>query len=103
MDRPDVRNPELLKAMAAVDALDAAADEATRMARLRAVYAALRRAMVVLPMHQTSISLEKDQFFIRTGRGPDGQETITAYTDFDAAPVDTRCQVMPFVEFCKRI
>lgn len=103
MDRPDVRNPELVKAMAAVDAVDAAADEATRMALLASVYRALRRAMVVLPMHETSISLQKDQFFIRTGRGPDGKETITAYTDFDAAPTDTRCHVMPFVEFCKRI
>ena len=103
MDRPDVRNPELLKAMAAVDAVDAAADEATRMALLAAVYSALRRAMIVLPMHETSVSLQKDQFFIRTGRGPDGKETITAYTDFDAAPADTRCHVMPFVEFCKRI
>ena len=103
MDRPDVRNPELIKAMGAVDALDAAADEATRMALLATVYRALRRAMVVLPMHETSISLQKDQFFVRTRRGPDGKETITAYTDFDAAPTDTGCQVMPFVELCKRI
>jgi hypothetical protein len=103
MDRGDVKNSELLKAMAAVDAADPAADESTRMALLAAVYRALRRAMVVLPMHETSIALDEDQFFIRTRPGPDGKETITAYTDFEAAPADTRCHAMPFVEFCKRI
>lgn len=103
MDHRDVRNPELLKAMAAVDAVDAAADESIHMALLAAVYRELRRAMVVLPMHETSIALHKDQFFTRTGAGPDGKETIIAYTDFEAAPADTRCHAMPFVEFCKRI
>ena len=104
MDRRDVRNPDLIKAMAAVHDADAAADESTQMALLAAVYRALRRAMIVLPMHETKLPLEKDrQFFIRTGSGPDGKETITAYTDIEAAPADTRCHVMPFVEFCKRI
>lgn len=98
-----VRNPELIKAMAAADAVDAAADEATRLAHIAAVYRALRRAMIVLPMHETSIALREDQFFIRTHPGPDGGEAITAYTDFEAAPADTRCHAMPFVELCKRI
>lgn len=103
MDHRDVRNPELIKAMEAVDAADPAADESSRMALLASVYRALRSAMIVLPMHETKLALDKDQFFIRTGSGPHGEETIIAYTDFDAAPADTRCQVMPFVEFCKRI
>src|SRR5687768_10017216 len=103
MDRGAVKNVELLKAMAAVDGADPAADEATHLELLAAVYRALRRAMVVLPMHETSRTLQKGQFFIRTRPGPDGKETITAYTDFEAAPTDTRCHAMPFVEFCKNI
>ena len=100
MSRPNVRNPELIEAMAA---FSGTAAQAERLARAARIYRALRTAVVIVPRHETSMTMGKRDVFTRTLAEPDGRESFPVYTDFDVAPADTRLWVVPVIELCKNL
>jgi type III secretion system (T3SS) SseB-like protein len=98
MPKPDLKNTELLQAMAGM--LDAEHDNA----KLRALYRALRGAMVVVVSGKTSMALDEDkELFVRTYEDESGREILIAYTGFDVAPADLPGSVTPLVELCKQV
>jgi len=97
MPKPDLKNTELLEAMAAM------ADGEHDGAKLRALYRALRGAMVVVVSANTSMAIDTDkELFVRTYE-ENGREILIAYTGFDAAPADLPRSVTPLVELCKQV
>ena len=97
MPAPDLKNTELLQAMAAM--ADGHDDS-----KLRALYRALRGAMVVVVSAKTSMALDKDEeVFARTYEDKFGREILVAYTGFDVAPADLPRSVTPFLELCKQV
>jgi hypothetical protein len=90
----DLKNAELLRAMAAVAG-------GKNDPNLRGLYHALRGAMVVVVPGETDVELEEGQFFLRTYRDKSGREILTAYTSMEVAPSDTPRIWIPFVELCK--
>ena len=96
MPKRDLNNAEVLEAIAAI--ADGEDD-----AKLRALYGALREAMVVVVASKTWMKLKEDQTFIRTYEDKSGREILIAYTSFDLAPVDLERSVVPFVELCKQV
>ena len=97
MAKRDLKNAELLQAMAAI----AGGEDDPN---LRALYRALRRAIVVVVSAKTDLDLDEEtQLFVRSYEDSSGRAILIAYTGFDVAPSDSPRTWIPFVELCKQV